>query len=302
MKNKFNVLLFLLLPYFFWAQDKDSNQELMVCGDTKVIIFDVAKSKDTIPHIVWEWRANEAMDLPDVYREQFFATIDECKAVAGGTKILITSSSSGVALIERASQKVLFYARVGNAHSAEWLPNGRIVVAGSTNAKGNRLEVFDINQLEKPFYQDHLYSGHGVVWDAERQVLYALGYDELRAYTLQNWSSDAPQLKREQTWTIPGESGHDLMYLPNDNNQLLLTEHESVWLFDKTNGTFQPYAPLEGRTDVKGVSLHDETNRLAYIQAETSWWSTHVYLENPKRMFTFPNIRLYKTRWVTDRR
>jgi hypothetical protein len=204
--------------------------------------------------------------------------------------------------VDRATKNVLFYARVGNAHSAEWLPNDRIVVAGSTNSEGNRLAIFDAHQSETPLFRDSLYSGHGVIWDAERQLLYALGYDELRAYNLQDWLSDAPKLQRVHTWTIPGESGHDLMYLPNDNDQLLLTEHESVWLFDKINGTFQPYAPLEGQQDVKGVSLHDETNRLAYIQAETSWWSTHVYLDNPKRMFAFPGIRLYKTRWVTAKR
>lgn len=294
------IFLLLLLPILSWGQSTDTAHQLMVCGDTQVIIFDVAQSKDTTPHVIWRWDATKASDLPTAYREKYFATVDDCKPVDSGKKILITSSSSGVALVERASKKVLFYAQVGNAHSAEWLPNNRIVVAGSTNANGNRLEVFDIAQSEKPLFRDSLYSGHGVVWDAERQLLYALGFDELRAYSLQGWSSDAPSLKRENTWKIPGESGHDLMYVPNNPNQLLLTEHESVWLFDKKIGTFQPFEPLQEKKDVKAVSLHPTTNQLAFIQAEISWWSHHVYLKNPDRMFAFPGVDLYKVRWITN--
>ncbi len=280
------------------AQAADPTKELIVCGDSQVIVFDVAQSKDTTPHVTWRWKASEAFELPDKYRSDYFDTIDECKSVDQGKKILITSSSGGVALIDRATKKVLFYAYVGNAHSAEFLPNNKIVVAGSTHAQGNRLVIFDADQCEKPLFQDSLYSGHGVVWDAERQLLYALGYDELRAYSLQDWDSDYPKLKQEHAWKIPGESGHDLMYIPNDNDKLLLTEHESVWLFDKTNGVFEPFEPLREQKDVKAVSLHPTTNRLAYIQAEISWWSHHVYLKNPDRIFSFPGVDLYKVRWL----
>lgn len=301
---QFKLMRALFFSFFIFngivgllAQSADLTKELIVCGDNQVIIFDVEKSQDTVPHVVWRWKASEAFDLPTEYRSNFFRTMDECKPVDQGKKILITSSSGGVAFIDRATKKVLFYAYVGNAHSAEFLPNNKIVVAGSTHAQGNRLELFDLNRSEEPLFKDSLYSGHGVVWDEERQLLYALGYDELRAYSLQDWNSDYPKLKQENAWKIPGESGHDLMYLSNDNDKLLLTEHESVWLFDKQTSAFHAFEPLQGKKDVKAVSLHPTTNRLAYLQAEISWWSHHVYLKNPDQVFAFPGVDLYKVRW-----
>lgn len=296
-KSFLSYLIAFFIPLFSYGQ---STEHLMVCGDTQVIIFDIAQSKDTIPHIIWQWKADEAVDLPELYRTQYFRTIDECKSVNNGSQILITSSSSGVALIDKSTKKVLFYAQVGNAHSVELLPNDRIVVAGSTNAKGNRLELFEINQSETPLFRDSLYSGHGAVWDDQKQLLYALGFDELRAYQLENWASDRPSLKRVSTWKIPGEGGHDLVSMPNAPNKLILSEHHSVWLFDKTTEKFEPFPPLANREDIKGISLHPKSGRLAYIQAETSWWSNRVYLTNPDQWFSFPTIRLYKTRWMNE--
>lgn len=296
--NKIAGVVLLFFPIIFYGQSAD---QLVVCGDTQVLIIEVSESKDTSPQVVWQWNAEEALDLPELYRTTYFKTIDECKPVENGDRILITASSGGVALIEKSNKQVVFYARVGNAHSAELLPNNRIVVAGSTNAAGNRLELFDVNTPEKPLFQDSLYSGHGVLWDQENRLLYALGYKELRAYRLSNWTGNAPSLERQSSWTIPGAGGHDLVAFPNDHVKLLLSEHGSVWLFDKSKEVFEPFAPLEDREDVKGISLHEVTGRLAFVQAETSWWSHRVYLTEPDQWFSFPDIRLYKVRWMPDR-
>ena len=290
-----NTILLFLWPLMACCQ---SSNELIVCGDNQALILDVAQSKDTIPQVIWHWKANEAADLPDEYRTRYFQSVDECKPVSNGTQLLLTSSSGGVALIDRASKKTLFYALVGNAHSAELLPKNRIAVMASTHVQGNRIVLFNINKPETPIFYDSIYSGHGVVWDQQNQLLYALGYDELRAYQLNNWTSTSPSLKRQNSWKIPGSSGHDLSPWPKDHDKLVLTEHGSVWLFDKPTGKFESFEPLKGREDVKAVSLHHSTNRIAFIQAEISWWSHRIYLMNPDQWFSFPEIKLYKTRWV----
>ena len=293
------AIIFLNIGHFIqlFGQNQVS-RHLMVCGDQQVVIFDVNSSKDTIPNVIWEWNASKAMDLPAVYRNQYFNHMDDCKPVDKGKKIIVTSSAGGVALIELATKRVLFYAKTGNAHSVELLPNNRLIVAGSTNEKGNRVELFDINQPEKPIFKDSLYSGHGVVWDENLQLLYALGYDELRAYELKDWDSATPSLKKVHSWKIPGKSGHDLVSVPNAITKLVLTEHESVWVFDKVTHQFTPCEPLKGVKDVKAVSYHPTIGQLAYIKAETSWWSNRVYLKGPDQYFSFPDIHLYKTRWI----
>lgn len=293
MQVKYIFLVFLPLICFGQAPN-----ELIVCGDNQVIIFDIDQSQDTIPHITWRWNASDAMTLPHEYRTQYFQSIDECKPVAEGTQLLITSSSGGVGLIDIASKDILFYARVGNAHSAELLPNDRIAVMASTHDQGNRIVLFDIERSETPIFHDSLYSGHGVVWDNKSELLYALGYDELRAYTLKDWTTDSPALELKSNWRIPGESGHDLSNWSEDHNKLILTEHESVWFFDKSTHEFAAFEPLKARENVKAVSHHNSSNRLAYIQAEISWWSHRVYLTDPNQWFSFPRVKLYKVRWM----
>jgi hypothetical protein len=288
--------------FIFWlvafsGPPRAGRQELLVCGDSQVLIVDYQQSRDSVPAVVWRWDAQQAPDLPEVYRKTYFRTVDDSKSVAGGQHILVSASSGGVALINRADKKVLFYAFVGNAHSIEMLPNNRIVVAGSTGPKGNCLEVYDARQPGKALFRDSLYSGHGVVWDPKRQKLYALGYDQLRQYALADWASRAPKLKLEQQWKIPGISGHDLQPSP-DGTALLLTEHGSVWRFDRNSHTFQPFTPLAGKENIKSVGIHPRTGQVIYTLPEESWWTFHVSFLNPARRLAFPGMKVYKARWI----
>jgi hypothetical protein len=296
---KIILFKFIFLTFLPLACLGQSRNELIVCGDNQVTIFDVNQSRDTIPHITWQWQADDASTLPDEYRNQYFQSIDECKPVASGTQLLITSSAGGVALIDIASKNITFYALVGNAHSAELLPNNRIAVMSSTHDQGNRIVLFDIERPETPIFHDSIYSGHGVIWDNKDELLYALGYDELRAYDLKDWNTESPSLEIIKSWKIPGESGHDLSNWSRDHNKLILTEHESVWLFDKSTHKFKPFVPLRARENVKAISHHPSTHRMAYIQAEISWWSHRVYLTDPDQWFSFPGIKLYKVRWMS---
>jgi hypothetical protein len=59
-------------------------------------------------------------------------------------------------------------------------------------------------------FMDSLYSGHGVTWNESQDLLYALSYDQLRAYSLKNWDSKNPGLSLVSEWTLPETGGHDL--------------------------------------------------------------------------------------------
>ena len=81
--------------------------------------------------------------------------------------------------------------------------------------------------------------------DENRNLLYALGYDNLRAYDLIGTETE-PKLKEKHRWKIPGEKGgHDLVEDPTNDDLLLLSEHHSVWTFDKKSGQFREYEPFE---------------------------------------------------------
>ena len=272
-------------------------EELVFCGWDEVFIADVAASSNGTIKKLWSWRAADRVDLPEDFRTLFNST-DDCKPVDGGQRVLISSSGGGLAVVERPTGQVAWYGHVGNAHSIELLPGDRVVVAGSTNPEGNKLAVFDLKQPNKIIFQAGLHSGHGVVWDDERQLLWALGYDELRAYSLKDWTTNQPKLALEGTHSLPSESGHDLLMTP-EGDVLLLTTNREVLAFDIEAETFSPYPPLEGLERVKGISIHPVTQRTAYVQAEgENWWATRVRFLNPVGELVLEKEHLYKVRWV----
>lgn len=148
--------------------------EIVACGGSLVVIFDADQPAGTNPKLKWRWDVSEATNLPPRY-QKLPVPLDECRPVYGNARLLLTSSGGGAVLLDRHSRQRLFYAHVPNAHSAEVLAGDRIVVALSSHAQGNRLELYSIGQPEKVLWKDSLVSGHGVVWNVEHQRLYALG-------------------------------------------------------------------------------------------------------------------------------
>lgn len=275
--------------------------ELIVCGWDEVFIIDVpaGELKDR-PKKVWSWRGKECEQIPDDLKDAF-GTTDECKPVDGGKRILITSSAGGVALVERESGGAVFWARVGNAHSAQMLPGGRIAVAGSVHQDGNCVALFDVKTPGKRLFSDELKSGHGVVWDAERKLLWALGYDELRAYSLADWDTAAPKLKREVVYPLPdapNASGHDLQTYPGGDD-LIVTSHHHVHVFDRAKRAFRKHEKLYDQPRVKSVSIHTRTGRVAYTQAEgDNWWTPRIRFTDGRPPLVLEGQRIYKVRWV----
>ena len=265
-----------------------------VCGGQEVKIIDMSQSDGENLHEVWSWRIDEPTEgLPAEYAE-YLNPLDECKFVDGNSKLLLTSSTSAVVLIDLKTKKNLFYARVPMAHSADLLPRDRVAVALSTHSKGNSLEIYDISQPEKVLWRDSLYSGHGAVWHAERESLYALGYDVLREYKLKDWESDTPSLEMVASWSIPVKSGHDLMKV--DAERMLVSGHEGVYWFDVNSGEYTPFEPLKSTVNVKSVNYNAKSGKLVYTKAEESWWTHHIYQENPTKVITIEDMNIYKVR------
>ena len=273
-----------------------ADDELIVCGWDEVFILKVSASAKVSTNKVWSWRAKDCPNLPENLRDKFGST-DECKPVENGQKILITSSGGGVALVERASGKALFATFVGNAHSAEMLPRNRVVVAASTHPKGNRLMVFDLAQPAETVCTADLYSAHGVVWDDKRQMLWALGNDQLNAYRLANWAGTPPKLHLDSSYPLPDLSGHDLQHAPG-SDILVLTTGSHVYVFNRERCAFFPHMTLGNKAGVKCVSIHPRTHLTAIVQADDrQWWSDTVRWLDFETAFKLPGQRLYKVRW-----
>jgi Family of unknown function (DUF6528) len=292
--KRLTLLLPVLLTVSSWTARADD--ELILCGWDEVFALKVGNTNNISTNKVWSWRARDCPNLPKELRDAF-GTTDECKPVENGEKILITSSGGGVALVERASGRVSFATFVGNAHSAEMLSRGRMVVAASTHARGNRLAVFDLAQPAESVCMVELPAAHGVVWDEKRQTLWALGHDELNGYRLANWAGAQPRLHLDSSYPLPDPSGHDLQPAPH-SDFLVLTTGSHVYVFDRERRAFFPHMVWGNKAGVKCVSIHPRTRLTALIQADDRhWWSDTVQWLDFESALKLPGQRLYKARW-----
>jgi uncharacterized protein DUF6528 len=290
-------LLLVVILFSILNSCTSKSGEIIVCGEDKVVIFErnSSDSKSLIP--VWRWQVSDVTDMPDVYQKYMIPT-DDCRPVDQNTKILITSSGGGVALVSRKTKQTLFYAHAPMAHSAEYLPNGRIVVALSTASGGNSIELYDVNKSEKVIFKDSLYSGHGVVWMPEMKRLFALGFDELRSYSLKDWDSEKPELQLMKKWKLPDNGGHDLISI--SETELVLTTSNNVWVFNTQDEQFSAFGLLNEEKNVKSVNYNESTTELIYTKGEESWWTHNIYCKNPENKYTIPDIKLYKVRIISD--
>jgi len=280
---------------FFGGCASVGYDELIVCGGREVLILELDDSIDAGYRKVWRWSAGGDKALPAEMKDLFGGT-DDCKGSGDGKRILVTSSGGAVAVVERATVESVFWAKCENAHSAEFLPGGRVAVMLSTGDKGNAVELYDVTMPMKCLWRDEIYSGHSVVWDRGRGLLWVLGYDELRSYGLVDWGTAEPKLAKKEEFELPGKGGHDLQAVPG-GDELVLTTGRSVWLFDRDKGTFREHPELAGRRNVKSVTVHPVTGQTVYVEAEESWWAYNIRFLDPAGTIPFKDGRLYKARW-----
>jgi hypothetical protein len=295
------ALLALLAGGFAQAPRATDADQLVVCGWDEVFIVSLPPGRE--PQRLWTWRAKDRADVPaDLHR--LFATTDECKPFDGGRRILITSSGGAAALVDRDADRVLFYGRAPNAHSADLLPGGRIAVAASHHRteKGDRLVLFDRTQPDRELWSDELPWGHGVIWDERRRVVWALADEDIRVFELRDWASAAPKLARTALIPLPEGGGHDFTPV-GDTPLVAVSTAKHAWLFDRDTRRFTPHPELSDKATVKSISHHPKTGRIAYVQAEgENWWAERIHFLKPAGTLRVPGEHFYKARWNVPER
>ncbi|HVJ68760.1 MAG TPA: DUF6528 family protein [Caulifigura sp.] len=283
----------------FAAAAEFPDSAAFVCGMGEVFVIDVERDGPGQIQKLWSWKGAEREDVPAGLRRQF-ATTDDCKSVRNGERVLISSSSGGCALVEVSTGRVLWTETVPAAHSIELLPGERIVVAASTAGKGggDRLVLFNAHAKGEPLWTGPLHSAHGVVWDAERQRLWAIGFDALQEYELAEWDGAKPSLRLAGSFPLPSEGGHDLQPVPGTDD-LILSTHDHVELFSRATRTFHRHPTIGDLTHVKSAMIHPSNGRLMCVQAsEQQWWTSELRLLNPDVRRSLATEKIYKARWV----
>jgi hypothetical protein len=278
--------------------------ELAVCNGEEVFIvafnYDTAKQNQAILATkTWSWKARDREEIDKKFKTSFMMT-SECKPVDGGRKMIVAAKEGGIALVDRESGKALFHVVMPNrGYSGDLLPENRIAIV-SGDEKTGHVSVYDVKNAARPLFQQALTGARGIVWDAQRESLWAVGYSELRKYKLAFWKTPEASLKVEESFKLPQEDGHDLQLVPG-KPELMLTTAKGLWRFDMTRQRFSPDQILGSRDEIKSVSVHPQSRLLAYVHEEgKTWWSQRVRLIGAENDLLFPNSKIYKARWVTS--
>lgn len=244
-----------------------SEEELVIACDQnkdRIVIYDLKNYKDgdSIDNYeVWDYSPKDSSyHLPSgvKYREN---------TVLGN--VILTVASGGYAGIVTYPEKNLLWSTSDcgdNPHSIEILPDGNIVCAASHGSSVRLYYTWDLQYGSYVFSDEYIeYSledAHGVLWDPEYDVLWAVGGYELVSYKMQGFGMDATLIEIGR-YSLPTYWGHDLSADMTDTNYLWISTGESIYRFNKTTGEFDAefdaYEILN-KQDIKGFGNNRNGN------------------------------------------
>ncbi|MBO1336493.1 hypothetical protein J3486_35280 [Streptomyces sp. VRA16 Mangrove soil] len=232
----------------------------------------------------------------------------------GRTFLLTTASFGFVGVVECPSRRRYWATAVGpgddlfNPHTAEILPDGNVVVACSTGARV-RLYAASLGPHERRCAEAELKGAHGLHWDQERGVLWAMGDDELVAFGVEG-TRVRPALVRRFAVPLPvaapGKSagGHDLFPVAGRPGRMWVSTSASVFQYDVGGDVFvQDFAGADEivRKSVKCVGDDPRTGQVVTTVPEKglgeTWWTTTVSVHRPASAYRLVNGGIYKARW-----
>ena len=282
--------------------------ELIFCGDNMVYMIDAGLADETTykDAITWSWDATAAASTLGL-AENRCNHLDDCKPVDNGKKLLCTSSYNWCVLLDIATKEILFHTTATpNAHSAELLPNNRLVVACSegSGTGNNSVQLYDISQPNQILYQSALGSAHGVVWNETTQRLYAIGGQSLQVYKLKDWETASPSLELEKTVQTPQGGLHDMSYV---NSNTLCIGGRRAYLYDIGANQFTEMTLFAASIAIKSINYNDETGELWYTdstkpEGSQSWstqtirYATDKNASTETRTIKVPDLDMYKVR------
>lgn len=236
----------------------------------------------------------------------------------GRTYVLTTASFGFVAVVDFPSGRRYWGTAIGpgddlfNPHSAEILPDGNVAVACSTGALV-RLYAASQGPRASRYAEAELKGAHGLHWDGAREVLWAIGDDELVTYAV-GGTRARPTLTRRFSVGLPvgtpGKTpgGHDLFPVAGRPGRLWVTTNASVFQYDIGSEAFvQDFAGAAeiSRKSVKGVGDDPRTGQVVTTVPESgleeTWWTTRVSVHRPRGEYELVNGGIYKARWFLPR-
>lgn len=269
-------------------------------GKSKLEVYDISDGKLDESSLVW----SSKMPYYNIAGAKF-----RHSETYGDVALAVCGDNYGC-MVSYPEGKVLWSteATASNPHSIELMPNGVIAIASSS---GGEVRFFTTDEKTSlaPSAKVALKDAHGVLWDDEKQVLWAIGRNMLVAYRVTFDGGNVSVTEEESLRaTIPSDWSHDLAPVYGNKDELLITTGSHVYRFNKTAKTFSTIPNLDG-TYIKGVGSFDDGS-IVYIYPDgefRSWTSQSAYIlraDNSMKCTTlesdnghFYKIRVWDTRY-----
>ncbi|WP_086826467.1 DUF6528 family protein [Allokutzneria sp. NRRL B-24872] len=223
-----------------------------------------------------------------------------------GGQVLVTAASGGflgVASFPSGKRKwSVAVPGADNPHAAEVLPNGNVAAAAS---HGGWIRLYAASQgaSATKHAQYNLPGGHGVLWDPQGNVLWALGDNHLVALKV-GGTAASPTLTEARKVALPTKGGHDLQPVYGDKDRLWVTTGSKAYQFSKSSGAFKTdyaHAGAANRSGVKAVGNHPQTGQLIEAKPKagcrTTWCTDTIDFFGADAKRTRSGAEFYKARF-----
>lgn len=212
--------------------------------------------------LIWEWDSRTA---PGCVLGKGSSGVDQANfrySAYWDRDVVIACGSGGwVGVIDYKTKEVLFEDRVDNCpHAVELLPNGDLVVAGSGGSdmtKGSLL-YYPLSAGSTEYcFRIRMDFAHGVCWDPQKEVLWALGYTDLLAFEVLSPGTEKAKLVQNPDLggsleSVKDSGGHNLSPAYGQPGKYWVTAGH-LWLFDSETGKFSSAFPQRAKGDANGL-------------------------------------------------
>ena len=240
-------------------------------GESMLEVYDISSGKLDDSTRVWSYKLRYYNIAGTKFRHS---------ETYGDVALVVCGNSYGC-MISYPKGELLWQtdAAASNPHSIELMPNGVIAIASSSGAEV-RFFTTKKKVAVTPAATVSLNDAHGVLWDDQNQILWAIGRNVLTAYRVTLNADDTVTVAEDTSRraTIPSDYAHDLAPVYGDANGLWITTGSHVYRFDKTTKTFSTDYAGHNYLDISGVkgvgNFDDGSIVLIYPDGKFKSWTS----------------------------
>lgn len=294
------------------ASPKGDSKEKIVVTDQatdQILILDSDRQSWDTAKVLWRWQPSAANGLGDLTAGWGAPADAKLRHRDHQAYLLATDSVGFTAVVPYPQGSGAYWAtNVGtqpNLHSIDLLPDGNVAAVAS---RGNWLRIYTASQGPRStsYTEFTLPTAHGVFWDGDSQLLWALGGTDLVA--LRVGGTDAqPTLTEDRRVALPTPDGHDLQPVAANRDRLWVSTGSKVYQYSKSRNAFLENYPGARRISVPGVkSVGDDGSSgqvLTSILTSNNictWCTDSVTLSRHNETLTLHGTQIYKARWWVD--